>query len=172
MLERKKGFTPHQKSVSTADKKIKFQKMSKRFFGTGFTLIEIMVAIGIVGILAAVVLVSMTSYRAKARSAKALAQLSSAVPGMVSCWGNSGTVNAPSSGGNICSLAASYGQWPQTAGDLSSYSYAGSVSSKTSWYVMLTSGTDDRRICCNSTMNNCKLLDTAALTCNASSPSY
>jgi prepilin-type N-terminal cleavage/methylation domain-containing protein len=35
----------------------------------GFTLIEILVAIAIVGILASVVLVSMMSYRAKARSA-------------------------------------------------------------------------------------------------------
>jgi len=137
-----------------------------------FTLIEILVAIAIVGILAVVVLVSMTASRSKARSAKALASLSSAIPSMVSCWGNGGIVSSPSSGGNICSLAASYGQWPQTAGDLSSYSYAGSVSSKTSWYVMLTSGTDDRRICCNSAMNNCKLLDTASAACSATNPSY
>lgn len=139
-----------------------------------FTLIEIMVAIAIVGILAAVVLVSMKSYGAKGRSTKALAQLSSAIPSMISCWGNAGTVNAPSSGGDICSLAASYGQWPATSGDLSSYSYGSSVSSKSSWYISLTSGSsdDNKRICCNSTMNSCKSLDTAATACGASNPSY
>lgn len=139
---------------------------------TGFTLIEIMVAIGIIGILAAVVLVSMTAYGSKARSAKALGQLSSAIPAMYSCWGNDGTVNAPSSGGNICSLAASYGQWPRTTGDLSSYAYTGStITDKASWFIMFTSSTDDRRICCNSAMKNCKLLDTASSTCNATTPS-
>lgn len=139
---------------------------------TGFTLIELLVTVAIIGILAAVVLVSMSSYAKKARSAKALAQLSSAVPGMVSCWGNGGTVSSPSGGSDICNLNSSYGQWPQTAGDLGSYSYGGAMTSRTDWYVMLTNGTDNQRICCNSAMNSCKILDTAASTCNASSPSY
>jgi prepilin-type N-terminal cleavage/methylation domain-containing protein len=138
----------------------------------GFTLIEILVAIAIVGILASVVLVSMMSYRAKARSAKMLASLSSAVPSMVSCWGNSGTVASPSSGADICDLSSGYGKWPSLAGDLSSYSYGGDVSNKNSWYVSAASGTDDRKICCNSAMNSCKILDTAGSTCNATTPSY
>lgn len=138
-----------------------------------FSLIEVMVAIAIVGILAAVVLVAMSSYGKRARASNALASLSSAIPGMVSCWGNGGTVNSPSSGGSICSLASSYGQWPQTAGSLSSYAYTGStITDRTTWFVMLTSSTDDRRVCCNSAMMNCKLLDTASSTCNATSPAY
>ncbi|TSA45765.1 type II secretion system protein [bacterium] len=141
-----------------------------------FTLIEIMVAIAIVAILASVVLVSMKSYGAKGRSTKALAQLSSAIPPMISCWGNGGTITVPpnNSSRDICSLAASYGQWPATSGDLSSYSYGSSVSSKSSWYISFTSGSsdDNKRICCNSTMNSCKVLDTAATACDASNPSY
>lgn len=138
----------------------------------GFTLVEIMVAIAIVAILASVVLVSMTSYRARARSAKALASLSSALPGMVSCWGNGGSVASPSSGGDICSLSSGYGKWPNLAGDLGSYSYGGDVSDKNSWYVSAASDSDNRKICCNSAMNNCKILDTAGSSCNATTPSY
>ncbi len=141
-----------------------------------FTLIEIMVAIAIVAILAAVVLVSMKSYGAKGRSTKALAQLSSAIPSMISCWGNAGTVTVPPNNPSrdICSLAASYGQWPQIAGDLSSYVYTGSSIDNTNkkFVIKFTSsgsGGDDKRICCNSTMNSCKVLDTAATACDASS---
>ena len=149
----------------------KYQKIKQ-----GFTLIEILVVIAITGILAAVVLVSMSSYRSKARSSKALASLSSAIPSIISCWGNGGTVTVPpnNSSRDICSLAASYSQWPATSGDLSSYSYGSSVGSKSSWYISLTSGSsnDNKRICCNSTMNSCKSLDTAATACDASNPSY
>jgi len=142
---------------------------------TGFSLIEIMVAIAIVAILASVVLVSMTAFRSKARSAKALAQVSSVIPSMISCWGNGGTVSAASGGANICSLAASFGQWPQTAGDLGSYSYGGTISGSTNWFVLLTSGTENR-ICCNSKMNSCKIQYYVSgaweAGCDATTPSY
>ncbi len=155
---------------------IKRKKMDKKKIPDGFTLMEILIAIAIIGILAGVVLVSMTAFRSKARSAKALASLSSAIPSMVGCWGNGGTVYTPphNPSRNICSLAASYGQWPQIAGDLSSYSYSGSSINNTNktFAVLFTSGTDNRRVCCNSKMNNCKLLDTAGDTCNPSTPSY
>lgn len=144
----------------------------------GFTLIEIMIAIGIIGILAAVILVSTESFIVKGRSARALGQLSSTLPAMYSCWGNSGTVNSPSSGGNICKIGnsdvASYGQWPQVGEgtDLSSYSYDGTITNLSNWFVMLTSDSshDNKRICCNSAMKSCKVLDTAATNCTASDP--
>jgi len=136
----------------------------------GFTLIEIMVAIGIIGILAAVVLVSMQSFAAKGRSAKALGQLSSAIPSMVSCWGNGGNVRDPArtGGNNICSLDPrtnpSYGTWPVTStGDLANYSYNvphSGIGVKNSWTFSLDSNStyDDVTICCNSAMNSCKII--------------
>ena len=140
----------------------------------GFTLVEIMVAIGIVSILAAVVLVSMKSFGAKGRSAKALAQLSSAIPSMVSCWGNGGTVQNSSDDGDICLMNTSYGKWPDTgSGDIKSYDYGtGNVSNRTSWFLYLdsSSSNDNVRICCNSAMKSCKA-DVSGSTCNASSPS-
>jgi len=130
-----------------------------------FTLIELMVAIAIVGILAAVVLVSMSSYGKKARASKVLAQLSSAIPSMVSCWGNGKFVKDPvDSGGAICREPgmggvdmASYGYYPNlSSGDLSSYSYGRIDMTKGSWHFGSENSTDDKAICCNMTMNSCK----------------
>ena len=111
-----------------------------------FTLIELMVAIAIIAVLVAVILVQFQGYAKGALASKALAELSSAIPGMVSCWGNSGTVNTPSSGGNICNLGSGYGQWPQTAaGDLATYSYGGDTSSKANWFVAFANSNDEKK---------------------------
>jgi prepilin-type N-terminal cleavage/methylation domain-containing protein len=121
----------------------------------GFTLIEIMVAIAIVGILAAVVLVSMDSFGGKARTSRALAQASSVVPSMISCAGNGGTVSF--SVGDICTGitgASNYGIWPTWP----SSSYAVSASNWTSssnWYFSVSVDTGQDPICCNSAMNGC-----------------
>ena len=146
---------------------------------SGFTLIEIMVAIAIVGIMSAVVLVSMKSFGAKARSAKALAQLSSALPGMISCWGNNYVVKNPASGGAICKLPgmggadiASYGNWPSLSGDFVNYSYtAQDVSSSSGWffYAQSDSSHDNLRICCNDAMKSCKVIDLSD-SCTGASP--
>jgi prepilin-type N-terminal cleavage/methylation domain-containing protein len=85
----------------------------------GFTLIEVLVAIAIVGILASVVLVSMGGYRIKANAAKINASLSSAVTSMQSCWSFGGSVYNPmnqSHNRDICSLSSSYGKWPDPSG--------------------------------------------------------
>ena len=146
----------------------------------GFTLIELLVVIAIIGILAAVVLVSMKSFGVKGRSAKALAQLSSALSSMISCAGNKNwsSVNAPSDSGNICGSDSNYGKWPDTSsGDIASYNYGTGgnvdVSSRTSWFLYLDSAStsgDNVRICCNSAMKSCKA-DVSSSTCNATTPS-
>lgn len=140
----------------------------------GFTLVEIMVAMAIVGILAGLILVSTKSYGAKARSTKAMAQLSSALPSMISCIGNMGVakISNPSSGVNICTGVASYGSWPS----VDNYSYtstAANISGTTSWFVRLdsTAAKDDVRICCNSAMSSCKIISPlSGATCTATSP--
>ncbi len=134
----------------------------------GFTLIELLVVIAIIGIMAAVVLVSMQSFGAKGRSAKALGQLSGVIPGLYSCYGNSGDIpgHRPSSGNSICSISDSYGKWPTAgSGDLASYSYNSNstINGSNDWYFFLDGRSgggsgDNVLICCNSRMKSCKIL--------------
>jgi prepilin-type N-terminal cleavage/methylation domain-containing protein len=143
----------------------KYQIPNTKF---GFTLIEIMVAIGIMGILAAVVLVSMKSFAAKGRSAKALAQISSAIPAMYSCRGDGGTFSDPSSGSDICSTS-SYGKWPSVT-DYSINEYSAPFSDsviKDDWLIVFRSDSshDNVKICCNARMKSCGIVGDASVEC-------
>jgi len=151
----------------------------------GFTLIEILTVLAIIGVLSAVVLVSMSSYGPKARSAKVHSMASSAIPAMISCWGNTDNsgnpakVSDPTKVVNICNLGASYGAWPVFSGDLSNYSYVatdvnidnavGKRSSQWAFSVESISSSDNKKICCNSTMNGCKI-SAAGTTCTYNNP--
>ena len=77
-----------------------------------FTLIELMVTIAIIGILAAVVLVSLTSYGDKARGSAALQTALSIMPGAVECSIKSQVLTDPASniGKDICN--GSDIKWP------------------------------------------------------------
>lgn len=130
-----------------------------------FTLIEILVAIAIIAILSTVTLVSLSSFRSKARAAKSLAQLSSAIPSMISCWGSGNVVNNPQDdGGAICKAPGmlgadidSYGFYPDlSGGDLESFSYGQIDMTKGSWHFGAQSATDKKAICCNMTLNACQ----------------
>ena len=132
---------------------------NKKEKNKAFTLIELMVAIAIIGILAAIVLMQMQGYAKDARASKVLAQASSAIPSMVSCWGNGGDV---ASGTNICSVitgAANYGAWPTFPADYAIDDGDGKSdwTSASSWFFSVVSDSDhdDVTICCNSKMNSC-----------------
>ena len=94
----------------------------------GFTLIELLVAMAIIGILAAVVLVSMSGYRIDANASKITTSLSSAATSMASCWGMGGVVLAPSANKNICTFTttstSSYGVWPDVSSLATNYWYS------------------------------------------------
>lgn len=128
----------------------------------GFTLIELMVAMAIIALLAAVLLVNMQGYGKDARASKALAQASSAIPEMLSCAGNGGT---PIFTGPICSGisgAASYGSWQVPNGYQLN---AANWTSSSNWYFSYNSVADSQTICCNSTMNSCAVV---SVSCNTS----
>jgi prepilin-type N-terminal cleavage/methylation domain-containing protein len=158
-----------------------------------FTLIEIMIAIAIVGILAGAMLVSSKGFGVKARSAKAQAQMASVVPNMISCWGNGGKVVKPdSAGGNgLCVFGTSttpdtnYGTWPSFTGDLDSYDFSAPNATlaadmcqdpllcmkRDAWYFYVTSSSsnDDRKICCTKVGGGCaSTIKAASATCNGS----
>lgn len=136
----------------------KIDKMETK--NQAFSLIEIMVAIAIVGILAAVVLVSMRGYGEKARASRALAQASSVIPSMVSCWVNAtGTEHVDSSdptsgGGDICDISSSYGQWPALP---SPYTFSAVTGTSASSFFFTVSG-ESQTICCNSAMKSCGII--------------
>lgn len=100
-------------------------KMNKK----GFTLVELLVVVSIIGILAGIVLVSLNSGRERTRKASLQSTLSSIITVANMCVNDGGTVTAPVSntngGGPICTSTANdiTEVWPALAVPGASYQY-------------------------------------------------
>lgn len=78
--------------------------MKNKKYSKGFTLVELLVVIAIIGILASVVLVSLSSQRQKARVSAAVQSGKSAVTMASACYVEGGTIAATgSTATDICS---------------------------------------------------------------------
>ena len=74
--------------------------MKTKIIKKGFTLVELLVVIAIIGILAAVVLVSLQSQRIKARFSNVVSGAASQVPYLAECYLNQSAFTAPVLTGN------------------------------------------------------------------------
>lgn len=100
--------------------------MKTKKYSKGFTLVELLVVIAIIGILAAVVLVSLASQRAKAVESSALQSVKSAMPFAQECAVRGGTVNVPAAGADVC-VGQTTIDWPALPG---SCVYTGSTAAQ------------------------------------------
>jgi prepilin-type N-terminal cleavage/methylation domain-containing protein len=97
--------------------KIIFKKNNVFNNKKGFTLIELMLVVAIIGILAGIIMVSLSGQRQRAQDTKILAELSATIQPMLMCLSDDKDVTVPNNGGNICLALPAYGLWPNYGAD-------------------------------------------------------
>lgn len=94
--------------------------MIKNKIKRGFTILELLVVVAIIGIFTSVVIVSLMGPRDQARRASALTSVSSAMTEIILCGDDGEEASEPVAGEVICGGAGYTATWPELSGG---YSY-------------------------------------------------
>ncbi len=129
----------------------KFKQLDNQKTHPGFTLIELILVMAIVGVLAAAVIVGIGSQRERAQETKVLAELSGTIQSIALCRSDGGEISEPATaGGNlICSIDGSfnnnYGMWPKMP---DGFSYTSSIINSNAYVFSAGKGAGEAGICC------------------------
>ncbi len=128
----------------------KREKQTKK----GFTLIELLVVIAIIGILAGVVLVSLSSQRERARFSNVVSGASSLAPYTADCYlRGEDLATTPVVGDEVC--AASGITWPNANFDQSNLTCKYTAGSASSFVICCDGTGTDMEVTCNAVNGSC-----------------
>jgi prepilin-type N-terminal cleavage/methylation domain-containing protein len=144
-------------------KKKKFGLLTEQ----GFTLIELMTVMAIIGILASAIMISLSVQKRRAASGKVLTEMSAVMQNIYLCKSDDGTIEIPTTGGDVCSLSSDYGQWPTLEGNegLSNTYTRGGDFNGNNWFYGVnadTSANGEDNICCNAKSGKCGKIGTVS----------
>jgi len=138
--------------------------MKNKKYSKGFTLVELLVVIAIIGILAAVVLVSLSSQRQKAYESSALQSLKSSMPYAQDCAMRNVAVPKPNpdTGTGVICTGQTQPVWPTLPGTCkysgTGFAVNGKMAAST---VSITGCGTGNTISCNFDTGKCGLNDSA-----------